>query len=89
MRHVAELHKCIHDTYVKEKEEFEKHEEKLRKKQNTSSLMFLDVERSAKSGFAYFDDSSRDRKAKSAANQRITTTPSKPVRKPKGKGVRP
>lgn len=59
-----ELHKFLHLTYEKELTEFEKHEELLRKKQSTTSLLFLDVERTAKSGFAYFDDTCRDRRVR-------------------------
>jgi hypothetical protein len=57
-----ELHKFLQRTYDKELTEFEQHEEMLRKRQTSSSLLFMDVERSAKSGFAYFDDSCRDRR---------------------------
>eukprot|EP01127_Copromyxa_protea_P019225 TRINITY_DN6187_c0_g1_i1.p1 TRINITY_DN6187_c0_g1~~TRINITY_DN6187_c0_g1_i1.p1 ORF type:complete len:534 (-),score=99.74 TRINITY_DN6187_c0_g1_i1:8-1474(-) len=92
LKHVSELHKFVHRAYALEKEELEKHEEKLRKKQTTSSLMFLDVERSAKSGFAYFDDAPRERKAKSAANQRLTNAqpkPPAPRKTTKGKVGRP
>lgn len=64
MRHVVELHKVVHEIYDKELEEYEKHEERLRERQSNSSL-FLDMERTAKTGFAFYHvEANRGRKVR-------------------------
>lgn len=74
-RHAVELQRVVQNIYRKEQEEYEKHEERLRERQsNTSMLFFHDVERTAKSGFVYFDVESTSRGRRVRLNRASSLT---------------